>query len=77
VLLAWRVVRIIHGFVLTNASNLEDDHEHELEAAKAKIAELEKQLAVYKGGVEGGEAGEGGGKLISAALGRSGTLATI
>jgi hypothetical protein len=81
VLLAWRVVRIIHGFVLTNASNLEDGHELELLEAKAKIIELEKQLAVYKGGGEEGGvvAGVGGdssltrGDSLSFALARSGT----
>jgi len=55
VLLVWRILRIIHGFVLTNATIADEDHEKELSEARAKIVELEALLDSYKGAAGGGD----------------------
>jgi len=71
VLLAWRVVRIVHGFVVTAEAHADDSENKEL---RARVAELEAQLArVAQLQAADGKAGAS----LSQALARSGDAAAV
>ena len=60
VLLSWRVVRVIHGFLMTATAHAHDDSEHrdartrvELKDALLRVETLERELALLRAGGEG------------------------